>query len=191
MFQAEAMGLMAIRNTKTLRVPEVIAVGPADSADREVAGLEPCFLILEYCEPTHQAADFSSRLGHGLANLHRCGGSSQFGFPHDNFIGASPQSNRLNVDWIEFCTQQRIGFQLQLARQNGYGEQLSRLEQRFIDRLPRLLESPAEPPALIHGDLWSGNYLAGADGGPVLIDPAVYYAHRESEFGMTTLVRWF
>jgi protein-ribulosamine 3-kinase len=190
MFPAEALGLRTLRETKTIRIPEVVTLGPPESsAGLKLAGTS--FLILEYIEPGHQRGDFSECLGRQLAELHRAGSSDQFGFPQDNFIGATPQPNAPNANWIEFWVEQRIGYQLNLAYRNGFGDELSQAGKRFLDRVPQLLESTAEPPALIHGDLWSGNYLAAADGSPVLIDPAVYYAQRESEFGMTTLFGGF
>lgn len=186
MFPAEALGLRALRDTNTIRIPDVVALGTPESS----AGLDSAatsFLILEYIEPGRQRGDFSERLGRQLAELHRTGSSDQFGFPQDNFIGATPQPNTPSANWIQFWVQQRMDYQLNLAVSNGFGDALSQVGTRFLDRVPQLLESTAESPSLIHGDLWSGNFLADGDGNPVLIDPAVYYAHRESEFGMTTL----
>ena len=189
-FQAEKLGLQAMRNTMTIRVPELIAIGPLDSVDNQLPS-NPSFLVLEYVQPGRPQADFSQRLARDLAEMHRSGRSDHFGFSHDNFIGATPQPNRQSSNWIEFWIENRIGFQLKLIREKGIADELSRLEPRFRDRLPKILDSPDEPPALIHGDLWSGNYLVSGDGSPVLIDPAVYYAQREAEFGMTTLFGGF
>jgi fructosamine-3-kinase len=49
------------------------------------------------------------------------------------------------------------------------------------------LAGPDEPPARVHGDLWSGNVLAAADGRPWLIDPAAHGAHREIDLAMLRL----
>ena len=57
------------------------------------------------------------------------------------------------------------------------------------ERLPALL-AHAPRPALIHGDLWSGNVL-GTSRGPALVDPACAACDREMEFGITTLFGGF
>lgn len=186
MFPVEALGLQNLRETNTIRIPGVVALGASESS-AEIDSAATSFLILDYIQPQRQPGDFSERLGRQLAELHRAGSSDQFGFPQDNFIGATPQPNTPNANWIEFWIQQRMEFQLKLAVSNGFGDAISQVGTRFVERAPQLLESTEEPPSLIHGDLWSGNFFADGDGDPVLIDPAVYYAHRESEFGMTTL----
>ena len=123
--------------------------------------------------------------------MHRQGTSTSFGFTEDNFIGATVQPNPQNSDWVEFWIEHRIGFQLKLASDNGFAFALKQLETSFSRGIRRVLQEPSEAPALIHGDLWSGNYLVSAAGHPVVIDPAAYYAHREAEFGMTTLFGGF
>lgn len=78
----------------------------------------------------------------------------------------------------------------ELAFTNGYikTQDLSRLELLY-KRLPDLY--PEEPPSLLHGDLWSGNFLSAHDGTPCLVDPAVYYGHRETDIAMTRLFGGF
>ena len=65
--------------------------------------------------------------------------------------------------------------------------QLDRSEQRFAD----LLFAAPEPPSILHGDLWGGNYIADESGDPCLIDPAVYFGHREADLAMTRLFGGF
>ncbi|HUP43131.1 MAG TPA: fructosamine kinase family protein, partial [Thermoanaerobaculia bacterium] len=65
--------------------------------------------------------------------------------------------------------------------------ELDRLGERLLGRLGDWLDLPEEPACLLHGDLWSGNYLADEAGDPVLIDPAAYYGHREADLAMTEL----
>ena len=109
----------------------------------------------------------------------------------DNHIGSSIQVNRWTTNWVEFWAQHRLGFQLSLAQRNGYvTTEFSKRCNRIISRLDTILKTDAEP-CLIHGDLWSGNFMVARDGEPVLIDPAAYFGSREAEFGMTTLFGGF
>ena len=183
MFESEAAGLDALRQTKTIRVAEVFGVGEADSGYT---------MVLEAIESTSPSGDFFERFGRSLASLHRGDLQHQtpprFGFEKDNFLGATPQPNPWTSDWTEFWSESRLGFQLNLARENGYGgKELQSLGENLRSRLDSLISEPNELPAIIHGDLWSGNWLCDENNQPVLIDPAAYYANREAEFGMTTL----
>jgi fructosamine-3-kinase len=94
--------------------------------------------------------------------------------------------------WLDFYRQHRLGYQIALARDGGRLDSGDRaLLDRLVEGLDRYIDEPAEGAALIHGDLWSGNLLVTGDGRPALIDPAVYFADREAEFGMMTLFGGF
>jgi fructosamine-3-kinase len=94
--------------------------------------------------------------------------------------------------WVEFYAESRLGFQARLARDTGrLSSRESAALDRLISKLGDWIDEPADGPALIHGDLWSGNVHVAADGAPALIDPAAYYAHREAELGMMTLFGGF
>ena len=184
-FQAESDGLKAIASTESFRVPEVIGLGKTESGTQ--------FLVLEFISPSSPLENFNQQFGRQLAQLHRADHKeSRFGFSGDNFIGSTVQKNAWHHDWVEFFAVQRLGFQLKLANQNGLAtSELNRMCEKLINRLDRFIGSSSESPALIHGDLWSGNYLISSDGAPVLIDPAAYFGNRESEFGMTKLFGGF
>lgn len=175
MFIAEAAGLDTIATTNTLRVPQAIAHGIA---------IEKSYLVLEYLELNPRGN--ARLLGEQLAALHRCS-NNQFGFAQDNFIGSTPQPNALNVNWVEFWKEQRLGFQLHLAAQNGYGGQLQSLGATLLDALPIFFVSYTPQPSLLHGDLWSGNHAFLANATPTIFDPAVYYGDRECDIAMTEL----
>ncbi len=179
MFDREAEGLEAMRNSGTsLVIPRVVASCRASSET-------PAFLVLENLASGRRVDTFDEDLGRGLAELHRATADA-FGFPHNNYCGATPQPNPWNADWGEFYTYHRIGHLLDLAGWNA-----DRDWQRFLDALPGIVGTDPEPPALIHGDLWSGNLHVAADGRPALIDPAAYYGHREAELGMMKLFEGF
>jgi len=174
-FAAEAAGLRALAATGTLRVPRVIA--------QEEHGL-----LLEYLPSTAADARFWQRLGAGLAALHRRP-QGQFGFGGDNFCGLTPQPNPAYADGVRFFAEQRLGYQTQLAGRRGLLPRAERVAlEALMARLPQLL--PAQPPALLHGDLWHGNLLCHG-GEPVLVDPAAHCGLAEAELAMTRLFGGF
>lgn len=180
MFAAEYAGLEALRASATLRVPAPLCYGAAGGQ---------AYLVLEFLDLAGSggpAADES--LGRGLAALHRVT-QAVYGWHSDNTIGATPQHNRQDSDWIRFWGMHRLGFQLELAAANGWNG-LRDDGERLLEALPALL--PARPPAsLLHGDLWSGNHAFLRDNTPVIFDPAVYYGDRETDLAMTELFGGF
>ncbi len=183
-FLAEAAGLAALKAAQhALVIPEVVAVAAARSDC-------PGFLVLEWLESGQPGRRFWESFGEGLAQLHRFTGT-RYGFDQDNFIGRLPQYNTWEDDWVTFFWQHRLLPQVQWARQRGYWEMAwDRWLDRLEARLPELL--PRRPPAsLLHGDLWSGNFMVTADGRAALLDPAVYYGDREADLAMTALFGGF
>ena len=177
MFFAEANGLRAIGQTDSVAVPDVVHVA------RE-------FLVLRYIDSATQPQDFFERMGRELAQMHRTT-TQKFGFDEANFLGSTVQRNEWMDDWTAFWQEHRFGFQFELVRQNGLADQeFNRLADGIQRRVEQTLKTN-ERPALVHGDLWSGNYMVGDRGQPIFIDPAVYFGHREVEFGMTTLFGGF
>jgi fructosamine-3-kinase len=175
MFAAEAEGLNTIAVTNTIRVPRPIAHGIVSGQS---------YLVLEHLELSSRGD--AKLLGEQLAALHRCT-SSRFGFFQDNFIGTTPQPNTWTDDWVTFWRERRLGFQLRLAAQNGYGGQLQILGEKLLDVLPAFFVGYTLPSALLHGDLWSGNHAFLSDGTPTIFDPATYYGDRECDLAMTEL----
>lgn len=182
LFAAEAAGLRALRSEEGPRVPEPYAEWV--ERDRQ-------FLLLEFIESGRKVEDFWEDFGRRLARLHARKTANRFGFERDNHIGASPQHNAWEESWPRFFATQRLGFQLELARKNGYARAhwFASLE-GLIERIADLLPEP-EHPSLLHGDLWGGNFMVGSDGHAVLIDPAVYYGDREADIAMTELFGGF
>ena len=172
-FAAEARGLQALGATGGLRVPQVFAVGDDH-------------ILLEDLGAGTPAADFATRAGIGLARQHSHVGP-HFGFSHSGWCGDSPQDNTPDDDGHRFFAQRRLLPQAIRARNTG---RLSERELSYIEslctRLPELI--PAQPPVLLHGDLWTGNLHCDAHGAPALIDAgSVHHGWAEAELAMLTL----
>lgn len=180
MFEAEESGLEEIAETKSLRVPEVIASG--------VIG-EQSFLAMEFIEFGGKTARGAAEAGKRLAMMHRRR-MPKFGWYRDNTIGLTTQRNRPSDDWISFFSNHRLGFQLKLAERNGFGGQIQEKGARVLEGVPHFIDhNPV--PSLLHGDLWSGNISYDRRGLPVVFDPAVYYGDREADIAMTELFGGF
>ncbi|RDB06442.1 fructosamine kinase family protein [Runella aurantiaca] len=180
MFEKEASGLSLLRRTNAIHIPEVHGYGKNGGR---------AYLIQEFVENGGQHPDFWQTFGRSLAELHS---HTQpfFGLNFDNYLGLLEQNNAFCVNGIDFFVEKRLRPQAGLALYNNLiGSDLySRLE-RFYPLLKNLL--PTEPPALIHGDLWSGNFLINEHGRVSLIDPAPYYGFREAELAFTHLFGGF
>ncbi len=186
MFEREAEGLQALADTETLRVPR-----PVCTAIDLDSNSTP-FIVMEYVHKGKKGKRFFETFGHQFAQLHQKARSDRFGFRHDNYLGSTPQPNTWKHDWVEFWRESRLGHQLQLARENGLSDaRFNRLGDNLLNRLDHWIGEPDEPPCLLHGDLWGGNYLSDDSGNPVLIDPAAYYGRREADLAMTLLFGGF
>jgi protein-ribulosamine 3-kinase len=148
---------------------------------------DDAFLVMEFIEEGPKGTHFWQNFGKQLAVLHRCS-NEKFGYSRNNYIGSLDQSNSWTTEWVRFFIEQRLEPQLRLAE-----KLLSPADYRSFEKLFHRLEKliPVEAPALLHGDLWGGNYLADEMGQPVLIDPAVYYGHREVDLAMMNLFGGF
>lgn len=184
LFEAEAAGLRALHKAGAIQVPQPIAHGNG-------ANGVPPYLLTTYIQQGTRASDFSEDFGRRFARLHRQGTAEKFGFDHDNYLGSTPQENGWADNWVEFWRERRLGYQLRLAEKNGYGGELQKLGGKLMGRLEEYISEPNEPPALLHGDLWGGNYITGPDGYAAIIDPAAYYGRREADLAMTRLFGGF
>jgi len=180
MFEAEAAGLAALAETRTIRVPRPLLTGVHQGQS---------YIVMEHIPMGRGSGSALAAAGERLAALHRHTADA-FGWHRDNTIGSTPQPNRWHADWIDFWRHERLGFQLELAARNGYGGALQRLGERLLEKFPALLDH-APRPSLIHGDLWGGNLAFDDQNRPVIYDPATYYADREAELAMTELFGGF
>ena len=179
LLEAEADAPRALIATDSVRAPQPLCSGTA---------AERAFLVLE-CLDLRERGD-AALLGTQLAQLHRAP-QSRFGWANDNWIGSTPQPNGWRHDWIAFWRERRLGFQLQLAAQNGHGGALQRDGEALLVRLDGFFDGYAPAPSLLHGDLWGGNHGFLADGSPVIFDPASYVGDRECDLAMSELFGGF
>ena len=187
MFALEAAGLANLRATNTTRTPNVIAF--QDSTPDHC----PAYLLLEWIPQSVVTNAGMEILGHQLAALHRCQSANlNFGLALDNYIGSTPQINTWSRDWSLFFRDHRLTPQIQRAAKNNL---LPIARHKALDQLlshlDHWLPTDAFTTSLVHGDLWRGNILQSREGEPILIDPAVYYAHREVDIAFSELFGGF
>jgi len=180
MFQTEKRGLEAIAQTQTISVPKVYG---CDTFENEA------FLLMEFIESKSPSNQDFQNLGLKLAELHQCT-NENFGLDFNNFIGSLPQRNTKNSDWTNFYIRQRLQPQLQLAKQSSLLSQNECPSENIMTKSLKHLFKDIKP-SLLHGDLWSGNYVISNEGIPYLIDPAIYYGHSEVDIAMSKLFGGF
>jgi protein-ribulosamine 3-kinase len=179
-FASEARGLELLADADAIQIPHVIGYGKVEGT---------AYLLLENLHNQHRATHFFKHLGEQLAQLHSHT-QANYGLHFDNFIGTLSQKNDPHHNWVSFFVEKRLRPQLGLAYYKGLAnETLLQQAEQFYQKLPNLL--PCDAPALLHGDLWSGNVVSNAKGKPALIDPAVYYGNREVELAFTHLFGGF
>lgn len=180
MLDAEREALAALDAAGAVRVPRPLACcAVADSV----------VLALEWLDLSAPDAGANRLFGRQLAELHRHT-ADRHGWHRDNTIGATPQPNAEDHDWVRFFREQRLLHQLALASRQGYGGDLEADGRRLADRLERLFDGYAPEASLLHGDLWGGNW-AVSGGEPVVFDPALHYGDRECDLAMTRLFGGF
>ncbi|MDR3625719.1 MAG: fructosamine kinase family protein [Ignavibacteriaceae bacterium] len=182
LFPKEANGLIELGKPAIIRIPKVI--------------LSDCsFILMEFIESGAKTKSFAKTFGRKFAELHKFKGR-YFGFYEDNYIGSNVQRNipgdDEKEDWVNFFFTKRLLAQYTLAEKNDFAtpdltDGILEIEKRIYG----ILNGSAENPCLLHGDLWSGNYMVDDKGNPVLSDPAVYYGHREADLAMTKLFGGF
>jgi fructosamine-3-kinase len=142
-------------------------------------------LIIRWVEPGKSSTDAAVALGRALATTHAAGAPA-YGADRDGYIARLPLPNRGCDTWAEFFVARRVVPYLRAARDRGQAtaEHVAAVES-VLPRVPDLV--PEEPPARLHGDLWNGNVVWGADGHAWLVDPAAYGGHREMDLAMLAL----
>lgn len=178
---SEAEGLKAINKTRTIKTPEIIRVTET-------------YLLMEYIVPGPLDGSNHTLLGENLAKLHSHRGK-QWGFDNNNYLGPTTQINTQSRDlsWSEFFLQTRIGPQIfWLRKRHLWPLAFDAYEEKLVAAVrERLSVVSRQECSLLHGDLWSGNILWDQEGVPYVIDPAVYYGHRECDLALPVLFGGF
>lgn len=176
MFEAERDGLQEMYDSRSIRVPQPLCCGVADSFS---------YIVMEWLDLGGGRSGGAWRqMGEQLAAMHKATSDQGYGWHRDNTIGSTPQQNQWCEDWVEFWRDRRLGPQFSLAHAKG-GHFPGRDE--LMNAIPRLLRDHTPTASLLHGDLWSGNAAITADGEPVILDPATYYGDPEADLAMTEL----
>ncbi|MDQ0785291.1 fructosamine kinase family protein [Streptomyces sp. B3I8] len=176
--RAEAAGLRRLAAADAIHVPAV----RGEDADR---------LVIDRVPTGASTAGAAERFGRELAALHATGaaafGAPPPGGPREAYIGRAPMRNVPGGDWPRWYAEHRVLPYLRRAVDDGV---LRPAEAELVEQVCVRLPEPAgppEPPARLHGDLWNGNVLWGADGRVWLIDPAAHGGHRETDLAMLRL----
>jgi len=177
MFVAEFQGLEEMAKTHTVRIPRPLCYGITNGS---------AWLVMEYIETGAVSGNSMANFGRQLAMMHQVE-QPWFGWHMDNTIGSTRQINSVLKDWSKFWCQQRLKFQFDLAFENGFCGRLQKRSEMLMELCPQIFEGRNIQPSLLHGDLWSGNFLFDREGRAVIFDPAVYYGDRETDLAMTEL----
>lgn len=179
-FEKEAKGLDMLANAGAMKVPRPLFDGKYH---------QEIYVVMEFLERGQSQPDFWEDFGRSLATQHQIS-AAQYGLDYNNYIGKIPQSNQRHNEWTDFYTEERI---LKLTKRAvdhllldpTYGAKAEKL----CGKLNTLI--PKEKPALLHGDLWNGNFMVWQNGHVAIFDPAPYYGHREMDLAMSTLFGGF
>ena len=174
MFEAELAGLNEMYGSQTIRVPKPLCCGLSSANS---------YIVMEWLDLSSREGSWAS-MGRNLAAMHRTSSDLGFGWHRANTIGETYQPNEWQESWLAFWRDQRLAHQFRLAKRRGgsFPDQ-----EKLLAALPEVLAGHDPVPALVHGDLWSGNAAITTAGEPVIFDPATYYGDREVDLAMTEL----
>lgn len=176
MFEKEFNGLDLLKEAACIDVPTPVLYGTN-------------FLVMECITKGNPRNDFWLGFANGLARLHKQT-HHHFGLSENNYIASLPQPNNYCESWGEFYSICRI---MPLVKKTFDHDKFDKSDVNRIEKLYTKFDElfPAEKPSLLHGDLWSGNFMVNKNGFAIIYDPAVYYGHREMDIAMTLLFGGF
>jgi fructosamine-3-kinase len=180
MFEAEARGLEFLQMHSTFEIPVSLATGQEGNTQ---------WILMPHIAPSAKKTNYWEDFGRKLAEMHRKT-QSTFGLDYDNYLGSLNQYNKPNESWADFFVQQRLIPQLKMAEDRSLANpEMIRYFEKLYKKAYNLF--PNEPPAALHGDLWTGNFMTNEKGEATIFDPAVYFGHREMDIAMSKLFGGF
>jgi protein-ribulosamine 3-kinase len=180
MFESEAKSMELIRETNTIHVPKVYGYGKKSDG---------AYLMLDYVAESKKKNDYWQNFARKLADLHNHT-NVRYGLHFNNYIGALRQINDFADNGIQFFLEKRLITQLERAFKAKIIEYRLYIDlNNLFSKIP--IYFPKEAPALLHGDLWSGNLMVDENGQASIVDPSAYYGLREAEIAFTTLFGGF
>eukprot|EP00794_Sanderia_malayensis_P014106 gene14106-15580_t len=203
MFTGEFESLKALNQTNTVAVPCPIKLLDYESN-------KECVMIIEHVD-MRSLSKYQAKLGEQLARLHlhnesllaikeekekRIGKAEhltavdEFGFHVPTCCGMIPQDNTWNKSWVEFYAQQKLQAQINLIQQEYQDRELEECWSELQLKISTLFKGIEIKPALVHGDLWSGN-ASETSSGPIIYDPASFYGHSEYDLGIAGMFGGF
>ena len=175
--EREAYMLRYLREKSELPVPEVYHSSKT-------------LLLMEFMPGGGNISAAQEHAAEHLAALHDITADA-YGHERDTLIGSLSQPNTWTSSWVEFFRDQRLLYLAEVADKVGrLPTKLRGRVEGLAGRLGEILEEP-ERPALIHGDVWSGNVLAEGDRITTFLDPAIYHADPEVELSYISLFGTF
>lgn len=186
-FKAESDGLKAIADTNTISVPNIYGYGVDEEKDC-------AFLIMDVISKAEKGDHFWENFAEILAAMHKSPtegfvNTGKYGFFEDNYIGAGKQVNTQKDSWVEFFVECRLGVMYDRVKEFLASGDRNAIESIMAEPDKYLVE-PLRP-SLVHGDLWSGNFIVGENGNAWLVDPAAYVGNAEVDIAMTELFGGF
>lgn len=180
MFSKEILGLDSLKACNCVNIPKPVFQGSFSGG---------YYLLLDFIESGENSLNGFNKFGKLLAKQHKVS-NPNFGFPHDNYIGSLHQANKFQNSWEDFFYLNRLEPLIKMAVDSAVIDRsLVAAFEHFAIRISDIF--PMEAPALLHGDLWSGNFLFDKNGEPYIFDPATYYGHREMDLAMSKLFGGF
>jgi len=178
LLKKEVIGLKLLKQAKQIYIPEIYNYGLTD---------EYSYILMEFVNQKDANTDFWQIFGQQLSEMHKYT-NEKFGLDHDNYIGSLKQFNQKNDNWVNFYETERLKRQVEILPailKTEIEEKIAKLYPKLDDLVPKY------PPALLHGDLWHGNFLVNLNNEPTLIDPATHFGNPEYEIAFTLLFGGF
>ncbi len=180
MFEAEAKGLKFLHEHSSFKIPQSIETGLLEDTQ---------WILMPYIKSASKKSSFWEDFGRRIAEMHRKTNNS-FGLDYANYLGSLPQYNNPTENWSDFFVNQRLKPQLKMAEERSLANpEMIRYFEKLYKKAYDLF--PVEPPAALHGDLWTGNFMTSEDGDATIFDPAVHFGHREMDIAMSKLFGGF